>query len=133
MITQYKHNRHSNTFFRKVERLCGAGLYTGSSNMYFNETAFSSAKRLFYTMAHEFNHVSQHALMAGTSYIKGLIELQEYHAYNYQHYLGGLEVNSGSLYNMPNLIRTFPDQFKSFHFTNFGWTKTVKFSPIKFN
>lgn len=44
------------------------GKFTGYSKMYFNRNlAFSSVKQLYYTMAHEFMHVSQHAILEGVS------------------------------------------------------------------
>ena len=48
--------------------LSKGGVFTGNSNVYFNKNlAFISAKRLFFTMGHEFVHVSQFASLAGQS------------------------------------------------------------------
>ena len=110
------------------------GIYTGQSNMYFNKNlAFTSAKRLFYTMVHEFNHVSQHALMTGTTYAKDLLELSEYHAYNHQSSLGDSNYGGFNPKDVKALMQQFPKKFKTFHYMNFKWTETVKFSRINFN
>ena len=69
------------------------GIYTGKSNMYFNKNyAFSSAKELYYTMVHEFNHVSQHALLSGlpvSSFNNSLFNhVKEFTAYSHSASLG---------------------------------------------
>ncbi|WP_158602528.1 hypothetical protein [Proteiniphilum sp. X52] len=43
-----------------------SGKFTGNSEVHFNgNIAFSSAKQLFYSMGHEFIHVSQYAALMG--------------------------------------------------------------------
>ncbi|WP_293734171.1 RHS repeat-associated core domain-containing protein [uncultured Parabacteroides sp.] len=75
------------------------GKYTGMSNVYFNkDIAFISAKQLYYTMGHEFVHVSQYAALAGevakTFENKLFGSLIEFHAYSYESILGGKVLNS---------------------------------------
>jgi len=111
------------------------GLLTGYSNMYFNKNlAFTSAKELFYTMAHEFNHVSQHALLIGVTArdAKQYYLLREYHAYNYQSHLGSRNYGGFTAIDVKALYVQFPTYFKAFSFHNFKWTKSVKYIPLKF-
>lgn len=116
----------------------GTGLYTGRSNMYFNKNlAFSSAKRLFYTMAHEFNHVSQHALLKGFSYSaysgKLFSDLKEFHAYNYQSRVGDkFQGNSFPKEMLKAFMNKYPIMYKSFNPINFKWTKTLRYKTISF-
>ena len=117
-------------------KIKGVKIYTGRSSVYFNKNlAFTSPKKLFYAMAHEFQHVSQNALLKGlpfSNFTKNFTNLKEYHGYNYEHYLGSSNYGGFSPSDVRSLSTEFPKYFKSFHFSKFPWTKTVKFIPINF-
>ncbi|MDR2008995.1 MAG: RHS repeat-associated core domain-containing protein, partial [Bacteroidales bacterium] len=119
------------------------GILTGESNVYFHKDAFTSAKKLFFAMGHEFVHVNQHMYLAGVSVsdfrstINGLSfqhDFLEYAAYDFQNELGGLKLGMAS----------FPDDFKSIipdvwqkyssllDFNTFNFTRTAKYFPISF-
>jgi RHS repeat-associated protein len=118
-----------------------AGVLTGNSLVYFNKNlAFSSAKQLYFTMGHEFVHVSQIAVLAGESMslLQTIIsfngntahftrDLLEFHAYSYQHSVGGTSIVSFA----PSLVREMANQWSSYFnklgYSNFGWTKTANF------
>ncbi len=105
---------------------------TGNSNVYFNKNlAFSSAKQLFFTMGHEFVHVSQFAALAGQStrllYQPGFIDLLEFHAYSYQHSLGDLQLNSFTPDVVRGLVTQYPTYFNTLSYMNFGWTSLASF------
>lgn len=107
-------------------------VFTGNSNVYFNKNlAFSSAKQLFFTMGHEFVHVSQFAALAGqsTSLLSqpGFIDLLEFHAYSYQHSLGGLQLNSFTPDFVRGLATQYPTYFNTLGYSNFGWTSLASF------
>lgn len=107
-------------------------VFTGNSNVYFNKNlAFSSAKQLFFTMGHEFVHVSQVAALAGqsTSLLSqpGFIDLLDFHAYSYQHSLGGLQLNSFTRDVVRGLATQYPTYFNTLGYTNFGWTSLASF------
>ena len=98
---------------------------TGFSKVYFNkELAFTSAKRLFYTMGHELVHVSQYAALAGESVFSttralGFSEMIEIQAHNYQVYLGD---------NLSAKITTnYTKYFQETLWTNFKWTYNHSF------
>jgi RHS repeat-associated protein len=102
-----------------------SGNLTGNSVVYFNKNlAFSSAKQLFFTMGHEFVHVSQFAALAGESaaiLTSDFVDMLDFHAYSYQNSLGGLHLNS---YTQEEIIRwanTY-HQFKAMNYQNFSWT-----------
>jgi len=108
------------------------GILTGRSNVYFNKNlAFTSAKQLFFTMGHELVHVSQYAALAGqsTSLISkpGFIDLLEFHAYSYQHSLGGLQLNSFTPDVVRSLAAQYPTYFRTLSYVNFGWTSSASF------
>ena len=98
---------------------------TGMSNVYFNRNlAFSSAKQLFFTMGHEFVHVSQFAALAGqpaSILTPDFISMLEFHAYSYQNSLGGLQLSS---FTRENIIRwsTTYNQFNAMNYLSFPWT-----------
>ena len=101
------------------------GKLTGMSNVYFNKNlAFSSAKQLFFTMGHEFIHVSQFAALAGQSssiLTPDFLDMLDFHAYSYQNLLGGLKLNS---YTREEILRwsTAYSQFNSMNYINFPWS-----------
>ncbi|MBU1014060.1 MAG: hypothetical protein KKG99_13760 [Bacteroidetes bacterium] len=101
------------------------GKLTGMSNVYFNKNfAFSSAKQLFFTMGHEFVHVSQFAALAGQSrtlLTQDFLDMLDFHAYSYQNSLGGLQLNSFTRDQIINWGTIYP-QFNSMNYTNFHWT-----------
>jgi len=119
----------------------GTGKLTGSSNVYFNrEVAFSSAKRLFFSMGHELVHVSQFASLAGqqssllqqsfiyNDEIFNFGNLMDYHAYSYQNAIGGTTLNAFPR-GLVNALQTqFPSYFNSMNYTNFGWTNTASYT-----
>jgi len=107
-------------------------VFTGNSNVYFNKNlAFNSAKQLFFTMGHEFVHVSQFAALAGqsTSLLSqpSFIDLLEFHAYSYQHYLGGLQLNSFTTDVVRGLSAQNPTYFNTLGYRNFPWTSNSSF------
>ncbi len=109
--------------------------FTGRSSIYFNKNlAFGSAKDLYYTMAHEFIHVSQHALLKGLPYAEFQSEifkgLKEYSAYNFQSHLGSTNYGTYSATDVKMFMNTYPEWFKKFQFYNFKWTANVSFSNI---
>jgi hypothetical protein len=102
------------------------GRVTGFSDVYFNNTAFSSAKQLFVTMGHELVHVSQYAALAGTSaniVTQPLFkEMLEYHAFNYSNTLRGRCVEGAfSFAEIQQMMSSYP-QFWSMTWENFPWT-----------
>ncbi len=103
------------------------GLSTGFSNVYFNSggypySPFQNAKTLFFTMGHEFVHVSQYAALAGsTSKLLEnvrLKEIMEYHAWNY---------NSQSNESPSKYLKISKKYFDLLNWNNFSWTKTANF------
>ena len=104
-----------------------SGKLTGYSNVYFNKNlAFTSAKQLFFTMGHEFVHVSQFAALALAGETRSLLtqdflNMLDFHAYSYQNSLGGTSLNSftrSEILNWSNKIT----QFNSMGYSNFSWT-----------
>lgn len=99
------------------------GKLTGMSSVYFNKhSAFSSAKELFYSMGHEFVHVSQYAALAG-EFAKDVKTLEfkamlDYHAYNYQNSIGGTVLNGFTEAE----IRSATTTYSYLGFMNFSWT-----------
>ena len=82
-------------------------------------------------MGHEFVHVSQFGELAGEAqqilFKTGFSELLEFHAYSYQHSLGGAHLNSFTPDVTRRLAEKFPIYFHSLSFTNFGWTSSASF------
>ena len=109
------------------------GVLTGNSSVYFNKNlAFTSAKRLFFAMGHEFVHVSQYASLAGqsTSLLSqpGFIDLLEYHAYNYEYtVLGSGNYGGFTPQDVGQLMTHHPKYFHSMAYRNFSWTTTTNF------
>ena len=101
------------------------GKITGYSNVYFNKNlAFTSAKQLFYTMGHEFVHVSQFAALAGEKsslLTTEFINMLELHAHNYQQVIGDV---SKMKYFSPNEVREFMKSpfYEKTLWLNFPWT-----------
>ncbi len=101
------------------------GKITGYSNVFFNKNlAFTSAKQLFYTMGHEFVHVSQFAALAGEKsslLTKEFINMLELHAHNYQQIIGDV---SKMKYFSPNEVREFMKSpfYEKTLWLNFPWT-----------
>lgn len=112
------------------------GKFTGRSSIYFNRNfAFSSAKELYYTMTHEFMHVSQHALLKGVNTSINTFafrELQELSAYSYETSLGSSNYGGFTAQDVRSLATQFPDYYRKFRFYNFSWTRTVNFREIGF-
>jgi hypothetical protein len=102
------------------------GLLTGRSDVFFAPNAFSSAEQLFFTMGHEFVHVSQFASLAGTSV--NLInqplfgEMLEYHAYSYQNSIGGGSGMNSFKSSMKDMMTIYKDYFMKLHYMKFPWT-----------
>jgi hypothetical protein len=113
--------------------LTKGGIFTGNSNVYFNKKlAFTSAKSLFFTMGHEFVHVSQFASLAGqssslTSQV-GFRDLLEYHAYSYEYnILGSSNYGGFTPTDVRQLMTQFPSYFRSLSYTNYHWTTATNF------
>jgi RHS repeat-associated protein len=107
------------------------GKLTGMSNVYFNKNlAFSSAKQLFFTMGHEFVHVSQFAALAGqpASLIRNpdFMNMLDFHAYSYQNSIGGLQLNSFEKGEILRWSSTY-SQFNSMNYINFPWSFNYSF------
>ncbi|HOK36256.1 MAG TPA: hypothetical protein PK642_02590 [Paludibacteraceae bacterium] len=102
-----------------------SGKLTGMSNVYFNKNlAFSSAKQLFFTMGHEFVHVSQFAALAGqraSILTQDFIDMLDFHAYSYQNSIGGLQLNSYTREEILHWSTTY-SQFNSMNYINFPWS-----------
>ena len=117
----------------KAVPLSRNGILTGQSNVYFNkDLAFTSAKRLFFSMGHEFVHVSQYASLAGqaSSLLRqpGFIDLIEYHAYSYEYnVLGSSNYGGFTPVAVGDLMRQFPNYFHTLSYTNYPWTTTANF------
>jgi hypothetical protein len=117
------------------------GVLTGNSNVYFNRNlAFSSAKQLYFTMGHELVHVSQYAALAGqyTSILRQSFiyngqtisfthDMMEFHAYSFQHSVGGTQLNSFPPDLVSEMAKQWPGYFKMLGYTNFGWTNTTHY------
>jgi len=113
--------------------LSKGGILTGRSNVYFHHVnAFSSAKRLFHTMGHEFVHVSQFASLAGFSrsvLTPEVIDVMEYHAYNYEYtFLGSGNYGGFSSSDVLHLSTQYPDLFNSLNYMKFPWTYKANYS-----
>ncbi|WP_236636873.1 RHS repeat-associated core domain-containing protein [Sinomicrobium soli] len=116
------------------------GVFTGRSDMYFNKNlAFSSAKELYYTMVHEFNHVSQHALLRGLSvsdFSSSLFgHVKEFTAYSHVSSLGSTNYGGygagGPFSHLIPKIVSHP-YYSAFQPQNYSWVKTLNFTNIKF-
>ena len=107
-----------------------SGNYTGESNVYFNiKYAFSSAKRLFCTMGHEFVHVSQFSLLMGQSstiLTDDFLNMIEYHAYSYQASIGGSNFNDFDINDIMRWSKAYPE-YNSMLYYNLPWTQNVSF------
>jgi hypothetical protein len=94
-------------------------------DVYFNKNlAFTSAKTLFYSMGHEFMHVSQFSALAGqpASLLDkpGFYDLLDYQARNYEIQLGN--TCPGNPYDLGQFVNSFPTYFKTLNWFNFQWT-----------
>jgi RHS repeat-associated protein len=112
--------------------LSQAGKLTGMSNVYFNKAlAFNSAKELFFAMGHEFVHVSQFAALAGSpvSLVANpdFRALLDFHAYNYQHTLGGSSLSSYTNEDLTRWLKDFPEFLESMNYITFKWTLNHSF------
>ena len=110
------------------DRIDGTNLMSGYSDVYFNPEAFKNAKYLFYTMGHEFVHVSQINAMMGSSSFN--VKIMDYWAYDFQNSIGGgdmigpatrieLQLNRFSLYGLPDVDKL--------NWTHFSWVNNVNF------
>ena len=120
-----------------------SGKLTGNSVMYFNgNKCFDSARGLFYTMGHEFVHVSQFAALVGLPreiYNNNLAfhDMLDHHAWNYQYvlegnyYYGAQPNYLESLYDFigPHLYEVmYYDQLMNYK--NFSWTNNYKYVEL---
>ena len=109
------------------------GKLTGFSKVFFNKNlAFSSAKRLFFAMGHEFVHVSQYAALAGeaSSILKNMdfIDMLDFHAYSYEYSLGS--PNYGGFTSADALKfsnSSFSNWYHDLHYMKFPWTSNYSF------
>jgi hypothetical protein len=113
------------------------GSLTGRSNVYFNQNIFKSSKELFFSMGHEFVHVSQFASLVGAKsdlLSKPLFhEMIEFHAYSYQHTLTangvkGTIMNSFSQSTIKEMMSQYAEYFSKLNYINFPWTSNVKYA-----
>ncbi len=107
------------------------GKLTGMSHVYFNKNlAFRSAKQLFFTMGHELVHVSQFAALADqpATLVRNpdFLDVLDFHAYSYQHSLGGLQLNSYTRAEILHWSTTY-SHFNSMNYINFPWTLNHSF------
>lgn len=120
-----------------------SGKLNGNSVIYFNgNKCFDSARDLFYTMGHEFVHVSQFAALAGLpreiyNNIWEFHDMLDYHAWNYQYVLQGdyyYGAQPNYIERLYDFIGPHPyevmyfDQFM--HYKNFSWTSNFKFVEL---
>ena len=126
--------KRKNVFGSTIPLKDNSGNFTGFSKVYFNKNlTFSSAKQLFYTMGHEFVHVSQFAALAGESgtLLKGTFRrMLEYHAMNYESHLGRrIPMNNFSREEISNwMSEQFLDYFNKTQWTKFTWTYNHSFA-----
>lgn len=94
--------------------------------MYFNkQIAFKNAKNLFYTMEHEFLHVSQYSSLVGLSkaIIANVNPMLDLHAYNYEILLGNKIIANS--YSREELLAFPQEYFKITSHNNYKWTKKM--------
>ena len=118
------------------------GMLTGRSKMYFyNKLCFKSAKTLFYSMGHEFVHVSQFAVLEGMPkwvyYCKEFYEMLDYYAYGYEDVLRGRSfygVQPDYLYSIAK--KPWPHLYETIiynpllQYNCFSWTKNYTFIKL---
>ena len=109
------------------------GTLTGYSDVYFNKNlAFTSAKQLFYTMGHEFIHVSQFAALAGEKsslLTKSFVNMLDFHAYNYQQYSGDVSgMNSFTRDEIAFWMSKLSKYYNKTMWTNFPWAYKHSFA-----
>ena len=107
----------------------GLIVLSGRSSVYFNPAAFENARHLYYTMGHEFVHVSQINAMIGYSTIP--TDLMEYWAYDFQNNIGGGDLIGSQTrmdikYNYSYNYYGSPDM-ESLNWTHFNWVNEVRF------
>ena len=106
------------------------GILSGNSLVYFNKaTAFSSARQLFFTMGHEFIHVSQFAALAGQSsgiLTRDFMSMLDFHAYSYGASLGASNLSSFTRDEILMWAKMYP-QFQTMGFASFPWTSNHSF------
>lgn len=54
-------------------------------------------------------------------------DLMEFHAYSFQHSLGGTQLSSFSPNLVKAMVKQWPVYFNKLGAANFGWTKNLKF------
>ncbi len=108
------------------------GVLTGNSSVYFNpNTAFTSAKTLYFAMGHEFVHVSQYASLIGNNVSilnqPGFQDMLEFHAYSYQHNVLGDQFR-GTMFT-PDVVREFSKNpfFGMTNYINYSWANNTSF------
>lgn len=108
------------------------GKLTGRSSVYFHPVrAVSSARQLFWTMGHEFIHVSQYAALAGQSSSllrsTGFKDMLDFYAYSYEATLGGSNLSSFTREEISMWVKTYPQQFQAMSSLKFPWTSNHSF------
>lgn len=105
------------------------GKITGMSDVYFNkDRAFSSARKLFVTMGHEFVHVSQIAVLTGqpsSIFTAQFAKMMEFHAYQYNPLIGGLNANSFTRAEILEFMKM--KYFNALSIVNFSWAYQARF------
>lgn len=104
------------------------GLLTGKSSVYFNRANIADLKELFFSMGHEFVHVSQISVLQGelSSIInEDFIKLMDFHAYNFEAHLG--KTQFGMFDNSDRaVLQLFPkDLVNKMNWMNFGYLRNV--------
>jgi hypothetical protein len=103
------------------------GVLTGRSTVWFNkDLAFINAKELFFTMGHEFVHVSQFQALGGmlaeeTTRLADFRAMLDYHAYDWQNTAGGLKLNSFTTDQLKQWSVLYP-QHQAMQYQSFGCT-----------
>ena len=132
-LNRMKLNGASGSTQAYVKTIDGVKYFNGRSSIYFNsEISHTSAKRLFFTMGHEFVHASQYSVLAGAVYTSefhvAITEVLEFHAYSFENTVLGSSNYVGFTPQMAReLATTFPEYFKTLNYTNFSWTKSTNF------
>lgn len=66
-----------------------SGLFTGESNVYFNKHLALATQNNYFSMSHEFVHVSQYSVLAGLHKLTvDFVDMLEFHAYSFQKFIG---------------------------------------------
>ena len=100
------------------------GLFSGNSYVYFNNDVVLEPEALFYTMGHEFVHVSQYAALKGADIVLlndlDFINTMEFFAYSWESSVGGISHMSPDKY-LWECINYYSDLY-NLNYINYKWT-----------